>query len=395
MRLLFLTPQLPYPPRQGTAIRNWGLIKSLAARHEIHLLTLAMPEEVVAGPLLEACKVVEVVPLGQPRSARQRLVGLATSPLPDLAHRLYTPVFQSRVERLLKENQFDALVVEGLELGRALTDIRVGVPTVYDAHNCESVLQQRAYETDLRRPTRWPAALYSAIQARRLARFEALVCRTATQVTCVSNEDAAALQQLTPGLRPTVAPNGIFVEEYAKVRAEVKPDTLVFTGKMDYRPNVDAVTWFANDILPLIQRERPQVEFVIVGQKPALAVQQLAGRRGVVVTGAVEDAKPTIAEAAVYVAPLRIGGGTRFKLLEAMALRRPIVSTTVGAEGFGVQTGKELLLADTPEAFAKAVLGLLNGTTKGQALAEAGYAFVQGYDWKTIAPKVEGVLGRP
>lgn len=392
MRLLFLTPQLPYPPRQGTAIRNWGLIKSLATHHEIHLLTLATPQEVVEAPLLEACKVVEAVTFHGPRSPIKRLAGLVTSPLPDLAHRLYTPYFHSRVERLLKENAFEAMFVEGLELGRAITETNLSISTVYDAHNCESVLQQRAYETDLRQPKRWPIAVYSAIQARRLARFEAQACRKATFVTCVSHEDAAALQQLAPGLKPTVAPNGIFVEEYANIRAKVKPDTLVFTGKMDYRPNVDAVIWFANDILPLIQRERPQAKFVIVGQKPLPAVQQLAERPGVVVTGAVDDARPYIAEASVYVAPLRMGGGTRFKLLEAMALQRPIVSTTVGAEGFGVENGKQLLLADAPEAFAKEVLGLLSDAAKGAALAEAGYAFVQGYDWQTIVPKVEGLL---
>jgi len=155
---------------------------------------------------------------------------------------------------------------------------------------------------------------------------------------------------------------------------------------------VDAAVWFATEILPLIQSEVPAAQFVIVGQKPVEAVKRLSERTGVVVTGAVDDARPHIASAAVYVAPLRMGGGTRFKLLEAMALKRPIVSTTIGAEGFAVENGQELMLADSPADFASAVLALLHGESKRNALSEAGYEFVQGYDWEQIVPKVEQLL---
>jgi glycosyltransferase involved in cell wall biosynthesis len=161
---------------------------------------------------------------------------------------------------------------------------------------------------------------------------------------------------------------------------------------MDYRPNVDAALWFAEDILPRIRAARPEVQFVVVGQKPAERLQKLNGQNGVVVTGAVEDVRPFIAEAAVYVAPLRMGGGTRFKLLEAMALARPIVSTTTGAEGFSVASGRELILADTPADFAAAVLSLLEDPAHAAALGQAGRAFVQArFDWGMIIPKLEAV----
>ena len=164
---------------------------------------------------------------------------------------------------------------------------------------------------------------------------------------------------------------------------------------MDYRPNIDAALWFADDIFPLIQREIPEAQFVIVGQKPTGAVQKLSERKGVIVTGAVDDARPYIASAAVYVAPLRIGGGTRFKLLEAMALNRSIVSTTLGAEGFAVQNGRELLLADTPGEFAAAVITLLRDEAKRTALSQAGYEFVKQYDWERIVPAIEELLVTP
>ena len=161
---------------------------------------------------------------------------------------------------------------------------------------------------------------------------------------------------------------------------------------MDYRPNVDAVIWFATEIFPLIRRELPNVEFVIVGQKPTEAVMKLSALDGVTVTGSVDDVRPTIARANVYVAPLRMGGGTRFKLLEAMALRRAIVSTTMGAEGFAVQSGRELMIADRADDFSQAVIALLRDDTKRGAMEEAGYEFARKYDWERIAPTVERLI---
>jgi sugar transferase (PEP-CTERM/EpsH1 system associated) len=400
MRLLFLTPQLPHPPRQGTAIRNWGLIKSLSARHAITLLTFAERDEALSPELKAACERIETVPLPPARTPGQRLRHLLLSPLPDLAHRLASPEFGARLDSVLRANSFDALFVEGLELALHLSSLLSPPPSiVFDAHNCETRLQRRAFQNDLRTPGRWLAALYSLIQSRKLARFEAEACRRAAYVTCVSAEDAAALRTLVPDLTPVIIPNGIFLSDYG--RQTSSPTTrlldhsttrLVFTGKMDYRPNVDAALWFANDIFPLIQREAPQAQFVIVGQKPTRAVQRLSERPGLVVTGAVEDAQPHIAGAAVYVAPLRMGGGTRFKLLEALALKRPIVSTTLGAEGFALKDGRELLLADGVQDFANAVITLLHDGAQRKALAEAGYEFVKGYDWERIAPEVEKLL---
>jgi glycosyltransferase involved in cell wall biosynthesis len=164
----------------------------------------------------------------------------------------------------------------------------------------------------------------------------------------------------------------------------------VFTGKMDYRPNWDAALWFARDILPRIRAARPEARFVVAGQKPPNTLLKLNGSNGVVVTGAMDDVRPLIAGAAVYVAPLRLGGGTRFKLLEAMALARPVVSTTLGAEGFAVRSGRELLLADAPADFAAAVLALLSQPAQAERLGRAGRSFVEaGYDWRAIIPRLE------
>lgn len=402
-RLLFLTPQLPYPPRQGTAIRNWGLIKHLSARHTLSLLTFAEGDEAVAEPLRAACQRVVVVPA--PHRTRLDRLRTLLSPQPDLAERLASNEYARALSNLLREESFDFVHVEGLELARYLTQLSAaGVRIIYDAHNAEHVLQRRAFETDLRQPPRWPAAFYSWLQWPRLKRFEVETLRAVHAVTCVSKEDAAALRALVPKLQPVLVPNGIDVQDYLDflqrptlyaprtTSAVRRPPSVVFTGKMDYRPNVDAVLWFAADIWPLIRAQQPDAQFVVVGQKPASTVRALHGRNAILVTGAVDDVRPYIAGASVYVAPLRLGGGTRFKLLEAMALQTPIVSTTVGAEGFAVADGRELLLADSPAEFAEAVLRLMADAALRTKLAEAGLACVRAhYDWSVIVPALEGI----
>ncbi len=403
MNLLFLTPQLPYPPRQGTAIRNWGLIHHLSRAHTVTLLSFQEADQPPPGDeLLAAARVVTVPAPTRTRADRVRT--LLTS-APDLAERRWSLAFRHALTQLLRDGDFAVAHVEGLEMAPYLAALHTapGLSVVYDAHNVEHQLQQSAFATDARQPARWPAAAYSWLQGPRLKRFEADVCRAADAVTCVSNEDAAALRALVPDLHPTLVPNGIDVADYVVFAERIgmhppapqQPPSVVFTGKMDYRPNVDAVVWFASEIWPRLRAARPGAQFLVVGQKPAPAVQALHGRAGIVVTGAVDDTRPYLAQAAVYVAPLRMGGGTRFKLLEALALGRPVVSTTLGAEGFAVQTGRELVIADRPAEFAEAVAALLSNPARGQALAQAGRTFVAAhYDWSVIIPALESVYGR-
>jgi glycosyltransferase involved in cell wall biosynthesis len=174
---------------------------------------------------------------------------------------------------------------------------------------------------------------------------------------------------------------------------------LVFTGKMDYRPNVDAALWFAAEILPRVRGAHREVEFHVVGQQPAPALLRLDGREGVAIAGAVADTRPHIAGAAVYVAPLRMGGGTRFKVLEAFALARPVVSTPLGAEGFAVASERELLLAGDAGTFAGAVVRLLSEPRLATRLGLAGQRFArEQHDWSVILPRLLDVyagLGYP
>lgn len=397
MRLLFLTPQLPYPPHQGTALRNWGLISHLASRHEIWLLSFdEMPgAPALPQPLMRACARIRTFPVPR-RTTGDRLRTLAGSSLPDMAWRLWSPEFERALHAWLREGDFDIAQVEGIELARYMLNARSArAKFVFDDHNSEYLLQKRTFEMDARNPARAHGTAYSFVQWRRLRAFERAALRAADATLCVSPQDAESLRALEPRAQPRVIYNGIDVADYAGFaapRAEPAPPTVVFTGKMDFRPNVNAALWFATEIWPEVRRAHPGARFLIVGQKPSSRLDPLRADPSITLTGQVDDVRPYIASADAYVAPLLAGGGTRFKLLEAMAMRRAIVSTAMGCEGFDVRSGRELVIADRAPDFARAMIDLLRDPARRAELGARGQAFVAAtYDWSAIIPKLEDV----
>jgi sugar transferase (PEP-CTERM/EpsH1 system associated) len=407
MQILFLAPYPPYPPRSGGALRVYNLLSGLAARHSVTCLTFAPDAAAVAAlaPLRNCCEVV-TVPGPPTRSLRQRAWTTLTAPLPDMALRNTAPAYTTALHQLLTDQSFDVVVAASIEMAPYGLAIDVWHQEtarprlILDEFNAEYVLQRRAALTDLALPINSPRALvrglYSLVQWRKLAAYERWLLRTYDQVLVVSAEDRRALQRLAPAAHPPIIPNGVDTHYFQPLAASVRsqPPTLVFTGSLDFRPNIDAVTWFARFGLPLVRAQQPEARFVVVGRKPAPTVQALHDGVAVEVVGEVADVRPFITAAAVYLVPMRIGGGVRLKLLEALAMQAPIVSTSMGAEGVeALHTGEHLLLADTPAAFAQAILRLLDDPALGQRLGVAGRAFVQAhYDWQVIVPRLEAVI---
>jgi sugar transferase (PEP-CTERM/EpsH1 system associated) len=402
-RILVLTPQFPYPPHQGTTMRNFNLIAGLAQRHEVHLLSFGDPGQGHGTPLDALCQGVQVI-LPPQRTMRQRLRGLFFSRLPDMAQRLPSSQFEAALTATLDREDPDVVEVEGIELAQYLFRVagrRKGQKRpllVFDDHNAEYILQQRAFETDVRQPRRWVGAAYSFVQWQRLRGYERRACLAADRVVAVSATDAEALCRLVPRLEPVVVPNGVDMDLYTApvlpLDGKLGPDDgdLVFTAKMDFRPNVDAVLWFAQEVLPLIRQESPETRFWAVGRDPHPRLAVLATDPGVILTGWVEEVRPYIAAAGVYVIPLRIGGGTRLKVLEAMAMAKAIVSTALGCEGFDLEPNQELVIADTPADFATAVLRLLRDPQRREQLGRAARRFAGSrYDWQMIVPLLEQV----
>jgi sugar transferase (PEP-CTERM/EpsH1 system associated) len=401
--ILLLTPQFPYPPHQGTTLRNYNLIAGLAQRHEVHLLSFGKPSTSRGTPLNNLCRTVQIIPPPE-RSTLQRVQGLAFSRLPDMAQRLPSASFQAALDATLEREDPDVVEVEGIELAQYLFQVaeRRGVAErpllVFDDHNAEYVLQQRAFETDIRQPRRWIGAAYSFVQWQRLKGYERRACCTADRVVAVSDTDATAIRGLAPELEPIVVPNGVDMEYYTADAPTLEADEgpgaldLVFTAKMDFRPNVDAVLWFAQAVLPRIRHESPQTRFWVVGKDPHPRLDPLTADPGIIVTGWVEDVRPYIAGAALYVIPLRIGGGTRLKVLEAMAMGKAIVSTALGCEGFELVPDQELSIADTPDEFAAAVLALLRDPDGRERMGRTARRYANSrYDWRMIVPQLERV----
>lgn len=400
-RILFLTPQLPYPPRQGTQIRNFHLLRAAASAHSVDLLSFAREGEALGGdsPLRELCGRVELLPAPR-RIKGDRLRLLLTSPEPDMAHRLPSQDFAATLRAMLEGDRYAAIQVAGIEMAGYIPVARAVVPRtpiVFDDHNAEYLLQARAAAVDARHLASWPRAAYSLVQWLKLKRYEARVCATANAVLAVSEADATALRSLGVAARIRVVPNGVDTDYYrpnpdSRSAAPLPPNpaTLLFTGTMDYRPNVDAMGWFVSAVLPAVAARKPEIRLLIVGRSPAPWVRALASRHdNVMVTGPVEDVRPYFRQSALFIVPIRVGGGSRLKILEALAMGLPVVSTSMGAEGIDLVDGQEIMLADGAEGFAAAILQLLDDPSLRDRMAPAGRRAAQErFDWSRVAPRL-------
>lgn len=433
-------------------MRNYGLIRWLSERNRISLLSFGEPDQIgasgelvrgAAEPLRSLCQRVELVPLPPVRTLMRRGLDTFTHRLPDMALRLASSAYAERLVDWLARESFDIVHIEGIEMapyldlvlgarpkseiGRAPGDKSPPGPrrpmVIFDDHNCEYMLQRSYAIVDARNPRRWAGAIYSFIQWQKLRRYEADVCRRAHHILAVSQTDAEALSRIVPDLSITVIPNGIDTEEYESPTVQGRHQntgsdpTLVFTGKMDFRPNVDAVGWFAEAIWPRIRAEVPDAQFLAVGQRPHPKLERLCKDPSITLTGWVEEIRPYIDQATIYVAPLRMGSGTRLKLLQAMASGKAIVSTRIGAEGLAgasreyptaspkgssytsdtAVSNQELILVndDDPIAFADAVVRLLREPELRSALGAAARTFVRAhYDWRVIIPRLEEVYAQ-
>jgi len=396
MRILFLTAQLPEPPHAGGTLRTNGLMRGVhSAGHEVHLLSFGEPEHLVAHQALlnEFCASVDIIPAPR-RTITQRLKDLLLTNLADMQRRYDSPLYAIRLEHMLTQQEFDLIQIESLEMAVYLPIIKCiqpETPVIYDSFNAEFELQHSIYQAESSSLRRLPARLYSLVQWRRLTRFERQVCQTVSHIIAVSETDADAFRQLVPGCPVSVVPNGIYVEPYIQGDStlDLGPCALVFTGSMNYRPNVDAALWFVNQIFEKVRLHIPEARFFIVGSQPHPRLDALRELDNIEITGWVPDVNPFLHAAAVYVVPLRMGSGTRLKLLQAMAAGRAVVSTSVGARGLDVQDGVQLRLADTADSFAQAIITLLQDANQRRALGSAGAAYVRKhYDWSVIVPRL-------
>ena len=398
MKILWLNPNLLLPLDKGGKLRTWHLMRHLAQRHDITYLSFADPSTSVTDRegMREVCAHLQIVPRSDPAKGSAAFYADAAArvfdPLPYAAGKYRSFEYRDKVDELLATGGFDLVVcdflVPAVNMPRSLP-----CPAVLFTHNVEAEIWRRHYEQQTDPVSR----MLFKQQWRRMRRFEGETIRRFDLVLAVSDADGQTLQRLYPGdLREpavTIA-TGVDTAYYAPRPSQaLAPKHLVFTGSMDWIPNEDAMKHFCGAILPLIRAQEPDVTLSIIGRTPTAAVQRLADDPGVEVTGRVDDVRDYIARGAVYVVPIRIGGGTRLKIFEAMAMGKAVVSTTVGAEGLPVSDGGNVCIADTPETFASSVVALLRDPVRRVQLERAARDLVvTHYDWSAVAGQLDGAL---
>ena len=385
-RILLISPSLPHPPIWGSGIRVHQIASHLAARHHVTLLAHAGPHDTDKVQAMRAvCQEVHTVSLDRPLGASDRFSQLAslTSPLPYQVLRLRSSQLQRALDDLLADSGFDLVQVESSPI--AELSIPKSLPVVLDEHNIEYELLQRAYlaESSLaRRAFNWLE--HRKFRRHEIARWSAVAC-----VAVTSEREEAIVRREAPGVTVATVPNGVDLDHFRSDGSAPDPDNIVFTGLMRYRPNLDAAAHFAREILPIIRRARPSARFTVVGWGHVEQIRAAVGP-DVEVTGRVPDVRSYINRAAVVVVPLRVGGGTRLKVLEALAAERPVVGTSLGVEGIAVQDGVHLMIRDEPRAFAEAVLDLLRDPARGRHLAANGRRLVEkAYGWQASVDRLE------
>jgi glycosyltransferase involved in cell wall biosynthesis len=373
VRVLFVALAVPFPPSNGQRLRNWMLLRALATEgHSVALLSFADPHDFDQdlGPLRDACESVQLVPLPstgtegwrEPLARLRRL----TSPLPYGTFRYRSTEMEAAVRGLLDRRKTEIVVCDDIYQFENLPK-SVQACLLLNKHDLTFVVLRRLLAR-MRNPFK---LAYGWLEYRKLRKWEALVTSQVAGVLVCSETDRRMLQAMVPGIRMIIAPNVIDVDSYIPTRCS-EHKTVLYFGAMDYHANQDAVGFFVMRILPEVRRLVPDVKFVVAGRNPPDWLRRrFAGIPGVEFTGSVPDILVEIAKAAVCVVPLRIGSGTRLKILEAAAMAKPIVSTRVGAEGLDFVNGEEIILADQPTDFAQAVANLLTNPSCRRTLGAA------------------------
>jgi glycosyltransferase involved in cell wall biosynthesis len=392
VKILWVKSDFLHPTSGGGQIRTLETLKRLHQRHEVHFAALDLPQprvglrrsseySTIAYPVSHP-----VPPKSGPRFWAELAAGCWTSlPLSMLRYRSDTLL--RLVETLTRRETFDAVVCDFLAAAANIPEL--GSAVLFQ-HNVESTIWKRHTE---HAASGWHRA-YCHRQYQRMLRYEGEICRAAKKIVAVSGADADAMRSLYGASRVCSVPTGVDIEYFAPPCAMPPRQDLVFLGAMDWRPNIDGLQWFVANVLPLIRRRRPDCSLAIVGRQPSADVRKSAESDGRIhVTGTVDDVRPHLWESAVSIVPLRIGGGTRLKIYEAMAAKIPVVSTSVGAEGLDIRNGENIAIADSPQEFAARCLALLDDSCARRRMAANAWEMVAAcYSWEVVSRKFEQLL---
>ena len=395
MKILWVKAGGLVPPDTGGKIRSYNILRELARRHSVTFFSFYATLDNDLHPGLNSIfERVVCLPLKlpTPKSLGEMIdygTGLLSSQ-PYSVTKYCRPQVRQKLRALLQAEAFDVILCDFM-VAAGVIPWHWPTPKVLFTHNVEATIWRRHYEVATN-PI-WKAI--SWLEWRKMEAAERRYLRLADHVLTVSETDRAAFATFLDIRNLTVIPTGVDVDYFQPMPAKESANSLVFTGSMDWLPNEDAIVYFCDAILPLIKQQCPEVSLEVVGRNPSPKLRALARTETCIrLTGWVEDIRPFVARGSVCIVPLRIGGGTRLKIFEAMAMKKAVVSTTVGAEGLPVRPGENILLVDTPNDFARSVVSLLRDSKERERLGRAARTLVQEkYSWAAVAESFAGTLG--
>jgi len=387
MRILWIKTEFLHPVDKGGRIRTYQMLREIARLHHVTYLTLddgtAAPDAAALASeyAAETIRIPFTPPAKGTPGFFADLLANVFSPLPYAVSRYKSDAMSREIARLA--GKVDIVVCDFLAPA-VNVPAGLGTPTLLFQHNVEAMIWERhaAVASGIKRH-------YMGEQWRRMERFERKECLRFDHVIAVSPQDTAVMRERYGVSRVSDVPTGVDIEYFtASGAAERRPHELVFTGSMDWMPNDDAMIWFATDVLPLIRAKIPDVHTTVVGRTPSARLQALAtsSAGGIEVTGRVPDVRPFLERSSAFIVPMRVGGGTRLKIYEAMSMGLPVISTTIGAEGLPVTDNETAVLRDDPRSFADAVIRLLETENERRRIAEAGQRLVRArFGWSGVA----------
>ena len=388
MRIFYICRRVPFPPDRGDKIAAFNAIRHLAARHEVHVFCLGDGVQDLANisGLQAYAKSVSAAPVDEFTIKLRALAALVTGqPLSVAA--LNESKLHDAIQKKFTELRPDLIIVYSCNMAQ-FAEHFPNVPRIMHFGDLDS-LKWPQYAERSSIPLNW---IY-AIEARRLLGYERHIAQIFSHALVHTEIEKHDFERLIPGIPVAVVGNGVDLDYFRSAGEAKKPASMVFTGVMEYRPNIDAVVWFCDEILPIVQMEIPAANFTICGSRPALAVRRLAKRRGVRVTGWVADARLYLDRAEIFVAPLRMARGVQNKLLEALAMGLPCVASTAAWSGTAVADGQGILATDEPREFARRVIDLLgDGDGRAEMARRARAAAVANYRWEVQLACLDQVI---
>ncbi len=391
MNILYVCHRFPYPPKRGGKIRPFNMIRHLTAQgHRVTVCSLVRsPEEAEEGRgIAPHCAAFEMGAVREPLQFARMIVNLPRITPSSMGY-FHSTALKRRIRELLATQKFDLIFVHCSSVAQYVEDVQ-GIPKILDFGDMDS---QKWLEYAHYKP--WPLSWGYTLEGSKMLWAEKRLARKFDLCTATTRAERETLDGYQTGAVTDWFPNGVDAGFFAPVDEPYEADTISFIGRMDYYPNQECMQRFCDQVWPLLKARRPGMKLLIVGADPSPEMRRLGERLGVTVTGSVPDVRPFVRRSAVMVAPLAIARGTQNKILEAMAMGVPVITSTIAAGGVDAVPGEHLLVADTPQQLADAVLAVVQNPTERQRLAQAGRQRVlSNHDWSQSMKRLDAIIER-